>query len=71
MLKCLHYVLIIGFKNMELTLDDFWTKTQTYDGVLKETNLKVETPTNLELSQTIQRLVFTHCLRMIYHVKKK
>ena len=56
MLKCLHYVLIIGVKNMELGLDDFWTgSTMPFDTVPNQMNLKVETPTNFELNRTFQR----------------
>ena len=36
MLKCLHYVLIIGIKNMEINLDEFWTKTTSYDIISKQ-----------------------------------
>ena len=55
MLKCLHYVLIIGVKNMELGLDDFWTNTMPFDTVPNQINLKVQTPTNFELNRTFQR----------------
>ena len=55
MLKCLHYVLIIGVKNMELGLDDFWTSTMPFDTVPNQINLKVETQTNFELNRTFQR----------------
>ena len=56
MLKCLHYVLIIGVKNVELGLDDFWTgSTMPFDTVPNKVNLKVETQTNFELNQTFQR----------------
>ena len=55
MLKCLHYVLIIGVKNMELGLDDFWTSTMPFDTVPYQINLKVQTPTNFELNRTFQR----------------
>ena len=55
MLKCLHYVLIIGVKNMELGLDDFWTSTMPFDTVPCQMNLKVQTPTNFELNRTFQR----------------
>ena len=55
MLKCLHYVLIIGVKNMELGLDDFWTSTMPFDIVPNQMNLKVQTPTNFELNRTFQR----------------
>ena len=61
MLKCLHYVLIIGVKNMELGLDDFWTSNIPFDTVPNRINLKVQTPTNLELNQTFQRYVHMVC----------
>ena len=55
MLKCLHYVLIIGVKNMELEMDDFWTSAMPFETVPNQIDLKVHTPTNLELNQTFQR----------------
>ena len=55
MLKCLHYVLIIGVKNVELDLDDFWTSTVPYKTIPNQIELNIQTPSNLELSQTFQR----------------
>ena len=55
MLKCLHYVLIIGVKNMELVLDEFWTSTMPFETVSNQIDLKVQTVSNLDLSQTFQR----------------
>ena len=57
MLKCLHYVLIIGVRNMELGLDDFWTNTMPFDTVPNQINMKIQTPINLELNQTFQRYI--------------
>ena len=57
MLKCLHYVLIIGVKNMELEMDDFWTSAMPFETVPNQIDLKVQTPTNLELNQTFQRYI--------------
>ena len=59
MLKCLHYVLIIGIKNMELNLDDFWTKSEHTKTDIKhpvyETPLEIQPSSELQQSQLFQR----------------
>ena len=59
MLKCLHYVLIIGLKDMEIDLDEFWTKTISQDIISKQPiykiSLKINSSSDPKLFRTFQR----------------